>query len=40
MTINVFFDENGVSIIDVLAEDFLSFLDEYIKTKLSERDSY
>ena len=39
MKINVFFDENGISIIDVLSEDFIAFLDEYIKSKLSDEDS-
>lgn len=33
MKINVFFDEKGVSIIDVLSEDFLLFLSEYINSK-------
>lgn len=39
MKINVFFNENGISIIDVLKEDFMAFLDEYVKEKLTEKDS-
>lgn len=39
MKVNVIFNENGISIIDVLTEDFMAFLDEYINKKLIEKDS-
>lgn len=39
MKINVIFNENGISIIDVLTEDFVAFLDEYINKKLTKKDS-
>lgn len=39
MKINVIFDKNGISIIDVLTEDFMAFLDEYINKKIAKKDS-
>lgn len=39
MKINVIFNENGISIIDVLRDDFMAFLDEYINKKLTGKDS-
>lgn len=33
-TINVFFDENGISIIEILESDFSEFIDNYIKEKI------
>lgn len=30
MKINVYYDENGISILDVLSEDFLIFLQNYL----------
>lgn len=37
MKINVIFNENGISIIDVLTEDFVAFLDEYINKKINRK---
>lgn len=30
MKINIYYDVNGVSILDVLTEDFMDFLKEYL----------
>ncbi len=35
MKVNIYYDENGISILDLLSEDFLCFLQEYISKNLS-----
>lgn len=35
MKVNIYYDENGISILDLLSEDFLSFLQEYISKNIS-----
>lgn len=32
--INVFFDENGISIVNLLELDFSEFVDKYLKEKI------
>lgn len=36
MKINVYYDEEGISILDILSEDFLLFLKDYIKENLKQ----
>ncbi len=33
--INIFFDENGISIIDLLEKDFSDFVSEFIREKIN-----